>query len=84
MSELIGVVLLGVIVAGVVWPLVQGRKRHEVRTVKGLSLTPVDWSLLGDIAAKKRVSQSVLIAQIVKAYLNDRVADDVTRRRGGV
>jgi predicted DNA-binding ribbon-helix-helix protein len=82
MSELVGGFLLLVIVVGVVVSMFQGRKKHVIRSVKGVSLTPVDWALLGNIAAKKRVSQSVLIAQIVKSYLQDRVDDGRMRQRG--
>ena len=54
--------------------------RVDVRTIKGLSLTPTDWALLGGIAAKKRVSQENLISDVLKNYLEARVNDDLVRR----
>lgn len=81
MADVIWVVVI--VVGGLmgVLSLVRPSPKKEVRTVKGLKLTPVDWSLLGDIAVKRRVSQSALIATIVSDYLNDRVEDKPRKTR---
>lgn len=74
MADLIWLVVIGGAVVFGLLPLCGGHAKTE-RTVKGLTLSPVDWALLGDIAVKRRVSQSALIAQIVSDYLTDQVAE---------
>lgn len=41
----------------------------EVRTVKGIQLTPAEWRLLMSLAEAKRLSQQSLVSSVLKEYL---------------
>lgn len=46
-------------------------KKPAKKTIKDIALTPNDWSLLRALANKQRTTQSNLIANILKQYLNN-------------
>lgn len=63
--------VFGLLLLAVVIDRHRRKKQAAKKTIKDIALAPNDWALLRALANKQRTTQSNLIANILKQYLNN-------------